>query len=284
MSLRCVRSLKRGSAAALFAVWLLFAASPCSAAPAPLRICADPNNLPFSDRQGGGYENRIAELLARDSDTTVQYSWWPQRRGFLRNTLGADLCDILIGVPQGAERVLTTKPYYRSTYVFVTRRDDGLDPRSLDAQQLRSARVGVQLIGDDFANTPPAHALSRRGIIDNVIGYPVYGDYAANAPAARIVAAVADGKIDIALVWGPVGGYFAKLQQPRLSVAPIEATVQDRGLPFTFAMAMGVRPGNTALRDALDSFIERRQAQIDEILHSYNVPLVTPPGQGQTLP
>jgi mxaJ protein len=130
-----------------------------------LRVCADPNNLPFSNRQLEGFENRIADLLAREMNATVDYTWWAQRRGFIRNTLKAGDCDVVIGLPMVSEMALTTKPYYRSTYVFVYRQDKGLNVRSFDDPILRKIKIGVHLIGDDFANTPPAHALTARGII-----------------------------------------------------------------------------------------------------------------------
>ena len=149
-----------------------------SAAPPPttsqlwptVRVCSDPNNLPFSNGGGEGFENRLADLIARDAGTRVVYTWWAQRRGFLRNTLNAGLCDLVIGYPSGGETVKTTTPYYRSTYVFVTRRSRHLTIRSFDDPMLRRLKVGVQLVGDDGANTPPAHSLSRRGVIANVVG------------------------------------------------------------------------------------------------------------------
>ena len=172
-----------------------------------LRVCADPNNLPFSNEREEGFENRLAELLARELGAErVEYTWWAQRRGFFRNTLNAGLCDVVMGVPSSVELAATTRPYYRSTYVFVTRADRGLDIRSLDDEALRRVRVGVSIIGDDYANAPPAHALAQRGIVGNVVGFSVYGDYAQPNPPARIVEAVAAGDVDVAVVWGPLAG------------------------------------------------------------------------------
>src|SRR6188472_3799180 len=143
-----------------------------------LRVCADPNNLPFSNERGEGFENKLAEMIAHDLGTHVEYTWWAQRRGFMRSTLNAGACDVVMGYPHDAELAATTKPYYRSAYVFVTRRTRKLNVSSFNDPRLRKLRIGVQLIGDDGANTPPAHALSRRGIIGNVRGYMIYGDYA----------------------------------------------------------------------------------------------------------
>jgi mxaJ protein len=237
-----------------------------------LAVCADPNNLPFSNRRLEGFENRLADIVAAELGATVRYTWWAQRRGFVRNTLKAGVCDVVLGVPVGWDQVSTTRPYYRSTYVFVTRRDRRLDIRSLDDPALARFRVGVQLIGNDAANAPPAHALARRGIVRNVVGYTVYGDYAQDNPPARIVDAVASGEVDVAIVWGPLGGYFAAREPVPLDVRPVTPAVDEPGLPFTFAIAMGVRKGDEALREALDRVLGRRQAEIDVLLDRYAVP------------
>lgn len=168
-----------------------------------LRVCADPNNLPFSNDKGEGFENRIVELLAEELGAELSYVWWAQRRGFVRNTLNAGNCDLIPGIATGMEMAATTRPYYRSTYVFVTRQDRGLDIASFDDPRLKTLTVGVQLVGDDFSNTPPAHALARRGVVENVRGYMLYGDYAEPSPPQRIVQAVARGEVDVAVVWGP---------------------------------------------------------------------------------
>jgi mxaJ protein len=170
MPLRCVRNCLRAVIAALGFIAALGGDPSAHAADRVLRVCADPNNLPFSNRQGGGFENKIAEVLAKDLAARLEYTWWAQRRGFVRNTLRAGECDLLMGVPKGYELALTTMPYYRSGYVFVYRRADALHLVSLDDPVLRQLRVGVQMIGADFANTPPAHAISKRGIIGNVVG------------------------------------------------------------------------------------------------------------------
>jgi mxaJ protein len=243
-------------------------------AAAPLRVCADPNNLPFTNSRGEGFENRIASLLAREFGTTVEYTWFAQRRGFLRNTLSAGLCDVVMGYPSDADPVATTRPYYRSTYVFVTRRAGGVKVRSFDDPALRTLRIGVQLIGDDGANTPPAHALSRRGIVTNLVGYTVYGDYRKDSPPSEIIAAVARGDVDVAAAWGPLAGYFAARQKVPLDVVPVEPQFDRPLLPETFAISMAVRRTDTALRDRLDTFIVRHRKAIDAILAEYHVPRV----------
>jgi mxaJ protein len=237
-----------------------------------LRVCADPNNLPFSNARRQGFENRIAEILARDLHATLRYTWWAQRRGFLRNTLKAGLCDVVVGLPTSVEMALPTRPYYRSTYVFVSRADRRLRLRSLDDPRLKSLKVGVQIVGDDYASSPPAHALSRRGIVNNVVGYSVYGDYSEENPPARIVEAVAKGDVDAALVWGPLAGYFAKRQPVKLVLTPVSPQIDLPFLPFVFDVSVAVRRGNDALRDEIDGVLLRRRAEIDRILDAYGVP------------
>lgn len=267
--------------------WLvLITCAACGRTPAPpvahdtepastarqLRVCADPNNLPFSNEQGEGFENRLAEIVAEDLGATVQYTWWAQRRGFVRNTLRAESCDVVMGVPSDYDLVLATRPYYRSTYVFVSRRDRALPIRTFDDEALRSLRVGVHVIGDDYANPPPAHALASRGIVTNVVGYSIFGDYSQPNPPARLIEAVARGEVDVAVVWGPLAGYFATRQDVPLTLTPVQPEVDRPGLPFVFDIALGVRRGDTALRDELDAILVRRAADVDALLREFGVP------------
>lgn len=243
-----------------------------AAAQRELRVCADPNNLPFSNEAGEGFENRIAEVVAEEMGATVSYTWWAQRRGFIRNTLRAGLCDVVPGVPSSFELAQPTRPYYRSTYTFVTRAADSLDITSFDDPRLRELRIGVQVVGDDYTNTPPAHALANRGIRDNIVGYTLYGDYTQPNPPARIVSAVASGEVDVAVVWGPLAGYFASRQPVPLMVVPVSPQVDLPFLPFVYDIAFGVRRGEDALRAELDAALARRADDIDAILRDYGVP------------
>lgn len=242
--------------------------------PGVLRVCADPNNLPFSNEKLEGFENKLAELVAGENGEKVEYTWWAQRRGFFRNTLKAGACDVVMGVPAGFEMALTTSPYYRSTYVFVTRRDRHLDIRSFDDPQLKNLRIGVQMIGDDFSNTPPAAALSRRNIIQNVRGYTLYGDYSQANPPARIIDAVVNKDVDVAVVWGPLAGYFAKQTKVPLAIVKVSPAVDQPFLPFVYDIALGVRRGDQELRDRLEQVLEKRREDVDRLLAQYGVPRV----------
>ena len=243
------------------------------AAARDLKVCADPNNMPFSNKAGEGFENKIVELVAKDLGATVKYTWWAQRRGFVRNTLKAGDCDVWPGVAAGMDMLTTTRPYYSSSYVFVSRKADGLDITSFDDPRLKTLTVGVQMVGNDAMNTPPAHALARRGIIGNVRGFMLYGDYREPNPPAAIVNAVSDRKIDVAVAWGPMAGYFAGREKPALEVSRIAAPFDGPGWPMRFDIAMGVKKGNTALVDAIDAVLKRESAQVRRILESYRVPL-----------
>lgn len=239
-----------------------------------LRVCADPNNLPFSNNRGEGFENKLAEMFAQEMGSRLEYTWWAQRRGFFRNTLKAGTCDVVMGVPQGFEMALTTMPYYRSSYVFLYRKSAKLDLASLDDPRLHRLRLGVQMIGDDFSNTPAAHALSRRNIIQNVKGYTLYGDYSQPNPPARIVDAVAHNEIDVAIIWGPLAGYFAKREHVPLNVTLVSPEIDEPFLPFVYDISMGVRRDDQELKDQLERVMEKRRADIDRVLSDYGVPRV----------
>jgi mxaJ protein len=241
-----------------------------------LRVCADPNNLPFSNRAGEGFENKLAEMVAQQFGKAVVYTWWAQRRGFIRHTLKAGACDLVMGVPAQYGIADTTHPYYRSTYVFVSQTARHLKLDAIDDPQLRSLAIGVHLIGDDGNNTPPAHALGQQGIIDNVRGFMIYGDYREPDPPARLIEAVEHGEIDVAAAWGPLAGYAAKNSNIPLTVTPIVAGEQFAPQQFQFNVAMGVRKGDHALRDRLDDFIAQHRAEITALLQSYGIPLLEP--------
>ncbi len=251
---------------------VVVAAASCAEPSRVLRVCADPNNLPFSNDRLEGFENRIAALVGDTLDARIEYVWWAQRRGFIRNTLREGLCDVVPGVPARLAMTRTTAPYYRSSYVFVTRRGSH-EPVSFDDPYLSTATIGVHLIGDDFANSPPAHALSARGLIDNVRGYSIYGDYTQPNPPAALIDAVASGGVDVAVAWGPLAGYFARTSPVPLQLTRVRPD-EEPPFPYVFDMAMGVARSNETLQQELDEVIAQRRPDIEQILRAYGVPLV----------
>jgi mxaJ protein len=239
--------------------------------PAQLRVCADPNNLPFSNRDARGFENAIAALIARDLGISVEYTWMPQRRGFIRNTLKARACDVVMGEPVGFDLARVTRPYYRSSYAFVTRADRHLDDlRTFDDPRLRDMRIGVHAIGDDYANVPPAIALARRGLQDHIVGYTIYGDYSQPDPPRELIDAVANGEIDAAIAWGPIAGYFVKHATAPLILTPVQSN--EPGMAF--GIGIGVRKSDSAFAQTLERVLADEHPAILRILDEYGVPRV----------
>jgi mxaJ protein len=244
--------------------------------PKTLEVCADPTNLPYSNDHEQGFENAIAKVIGADMHLGVHTVWNMQRRSFFRHTLLAGICDVVISVPSSLPIVATTRPYFTSSYVFVTRRRDDLHLTSFDDPRLRDARIGLQLLGADGANPPPAMALARRGITDHVTGFAMWANDDVADPQGQIVGAVASGQIDVAIIWGPFGGYFAKPFGDALRVDPITVDPRSPGLAFTYAMSVGVRKTDTALRDRVQVALDRHRPEIDAILRGFGIPLVTP--------
>jgi mxaJ protein len=240
--------------------------------PHAFRVCADPDNMPAADDKLEGFDNKIAALMAKDLGDSVTYTWWPTRRGFVRNTLSASDCDVVFGVPKGYDLVLATKPYYRSAYVAVTRHDRHLKITSLDDSALKSLKIGVTQFGDDYTNTPPAQALGARGINKSVVGFTSF--YDSEHRPSEIIEAVAKGRIDVALAWGPLAGYFAKHSAVPLDLAVLPDTDRATGFPFAYELTLGVRRADRGLRDTLNTLIDRHRADIDAILRDYGVPVL----------
>jgi mxaJ protein len=230
-----------------------------------LKVCADPDNLPFSNRNQQGFENKIAELLAHDMHAQLKYEWQRMGRGFVREYLGKSRCDLLVGIPVNYKPILTTAPYYRSTFVFVTRRQRNLRNLSLNDPALHTMKIGVQALDEEYA--PPGDALARRGMQASIVAFDTTGPH-----PDSIMRAVAQGEVDAAIVWGPQAGYFARRYGSGIVLTPVTPQVDPPGIPFTFAIAMGVRQGNIALRDELQHFITRRKSAIEHILRAYGVP------------
>jgi mxaJ protein len=242
---------------------------------AQLRVCADPDRLPYSNDRFEGFENALALLVAHELGADVSYAWFSQRDGSVHRALNAGVCDVLIGVPASQEGLLTTRPYYRSSYVFVWRADRPWRVESFDDPILRELDVGVQLVGDALASAPPVHALSARGIVANVRGYSVFSDDLEESPPPRIIEAVASGEIEVAVAWGPLAGFYARRQPVALVLQPVPADAQIDPplvpLPLAFDVSMGVRDGEYALRDRLDAVLAARAAEIDALLERFAV-------------
>ncbi len=250
-----------------------------------LRVCADPNNLPFSNRAGEGYENKIAELLAHELGWTLEYTWFPQRMGFIRNTLrGREpnalhfKCDLVLGVPVGFELAATTKPYYRSTYALVYPKGKGLDgvktPEdllALDPQKLRSLKLGV------FDQTPPVDWLLKHHLFDQAVSYQRQSGDPERYPGELIDKELAAGKIDVAFIWGPIAGYFARhASAANLVVVPFKP---DPQIQFDYRIAMGVRFGERAWKDRIEGLLEANRPGIQTILAGYGVPQLDDEGR-----
>jgi quinoprotein dehydrogenase-associated probable ABC transporter substrate-binding protein len=244
-----------------------------------LRVCQDPNNLPFSNTRGEGIENRIADVFGKALGLPVTYYSFPQRLAFIRNTLryklpGQDYpCDIVMGVPVGFDQVSVTKPYYRSTYAMVFAQGKGLDQvRSaedflkLDRGLLAKLRIGV------YDRSPASDWLSKHGLVDSGVPYKIMNADPQQYPGEIIEKDLATDKLDVAIVWGPIAGFFAKrVKSPTLKVVPMRS---EPGVRFDYQMAMGVRYGEREWKQQVESLIESRQDEIQAILKEYGVPVV----------
>jgi mxaJ protein len=239
--------------------------------PGIIRVCADPDNMPLSNQKGEGFEQKIAELIAKEWNAKVEYAWWPVRRGFFARALNGRYCDLAIEAPPALDIASVTKPYFRSGYVFVTRKDSGLDIKSLADPRLKKLRIGVNLLNSDAENTPPAMALSKYGVVGNLRGYSTF--YTSTERPEDIVNDVAKKDIDVAIVWGPLAGYFAKQSAVPLSLRPLAERDSLSDLPFRFDIGMAVRRKDRALRDSLQTVLDRKGPEIQAILKEYGVPV-----------
>ncbi len=240
-----------------------------NAAPEELRICSDPGNLPFSNRQLQGFENKIADLIASELGMRATHYWWPAQRGLVRSFLNTGRCDVLIGVPTGYDRVTFTKPYYRTAYAIVYDSTRDFSIASLDDDILKSLKIGVHV------NTPPHGALARRGILGaQVKAYPLFFDsqYSAEDYPGRVVEDLLAKKLDVAIIWGPIAGYFVKKHAAPLTLVPLEG--HDARIPFTFKISMGVRKRENELKDKLEAAMQRIASDIQQVLKDYGVPLL----------
>jgi quinoprotein dehydrogenase-associated probable ABC transporter substrate-binding protein len=235
-----------------------------------LRVCADPNHLPFSNEAGEGFENKIAELLAADLGVDLAYTWHPQVIGFVRNTLGARACDLVMGITSTSEVMQNTNPYYRSSYALVQRADAGTKVTSLGDPKLADLRIGA------VAQTPPIDVLAQRALLKNVRPYQLMVDTRYDDPGRQMIEDLAADKIDVGVLWGPIAGYWAKQQSVPIEVVPL--TGENTGARLDFRITMGLRRNEPEWKGILNEFLAQHKAEIQEILLEYGVPLLDEQG------
>lgn len=232
-----------------------------------LRVCADPANMPFTNEEGQGFENKIAELMAEKLGLALDYTWFPQATGFYRMTLGAKRCDVVMGYVAAGDPILNTNPYYRSAWVLITKKDGdlaGVD--TLEDPRLKGRRIGV------IAGTPPGDLLTRNGLMPLARPYALMVDRRFDSPAEAMIADLDEGEIDAGILWGPIGGYYAKKSTVPLSVVPL---VKEKGDPsLIYRITFGIRPGELNWKHQLNGFIQKEQGAINRILLDYGVPLL----------
>jgi len=252
------------------AVILIACCAAASGGPLEFRVCVEPDNMPFSNARGEGFENRIAKVVAADLGRTLVLVPIAQHGpAFFRQTLGSGRCDALLAMPKGVDNVLVTAPYYKSGWVFVTRSDRKLDIESFDDTRLAALKVGVPVVGSG-PDTPPLVALGKRGLIGGLTRYPISG-VQGEPVGARLITDVREGRIDLAVVWGPAAGYFVAQDDGAMTLR--FTPVADRGVSFRSSIGMAVAKRNTLLRDALNSALARSHNEIAEILAAYHVPV-----------
>ncbi len=232
-----------------------------------LRVCADPANLPFSSQNGDGFENKVAALFGEKLGLPITYAWFPQTIGFIRNTLKAKKCDLILGAVADQEPLLSTDPYYRSAYALVYRADSdlaGID--TLSDTRLKSKSIGI------VAGTPPATIMAMNGLLERSKSFPLSVDRRHTAPAERMITEIAAGGLDAGILWGPIAGYFAQQSGGGLTVVPL--LKETTGPQMIFAITMGVRHGETEWRHTVNNLIAQHQNEIDAVLQDFSVPLV----------
>jgi len=235
--------------------------------PKVLRVCADPRNLPFSNEQGEGFENKLAEFLAAKLQKKIDYMYFPQATGFVRMTLGAHRCDVIIGFPQGDDLVQGTNPYYRTAYALVAKQGSGLeDVAALDDARLKGKHIGI------VAGTPPATDMAVNGLMSNAKPYPLMIDTRFDSSAGAMIDDLNKGAIDAAVLWGPMAGFYAKKSNPPLHVTPL--VHEKSGPQLVYRIGMGVRRADQNWKRLLNRLIQENQSEINKILVEYGVPLL----------
>ena len=271
-ALQLARVLPLTGLAAILVAAPAHAQRPAPREPGLIRVCADPDNMPSSNDKGEGYENKIAELIARELKSKLTYVWYPTRRGYFRIINGM-YCDMAVEAPAGLDIAGVTKPYFRSGYVFVTRQGSGLeDISSLADARLKRLKIGVNTYTSDGENSPPAMALSHHGVVGNLTGYNTF--FSDMIRPDDIIKGVANKDVDIAIAWGPLAGYFAKRSPVPLVLKPLPAMDSLSDMPLQYNMGIAVRRRDKEFRDSLQAVLERRAPEIQAILEQYNVPLL----------
>lgn len=242
--------------------------------PGVLRVCVDPDNLPMSNQAGEGVENKLAELLASTWNSRLEYIYWAAPRGMMR-MLNGRYCDVWLQMPVLSDMAGVTRPYFRTSYVIVQRRDAAHPITSLDDPALKTLRIGVHLFAADGENTPPAMALSKHGVVGNLVGFSTTYVGGMNRPEDIIKAVVSDS-IDVAIVWGPIAGYYTKQLGADLALRPVENDSVS-GIPFAYSIGMATRRADRAFRDSLQGFIDAKGTEIRAILDQYGIPLLPVP-------
>jgi quinoprotein dehydrogenase-associated probable ABC transporter substrate-binding protein len=235
--------------------------------PKVLRVCADPRNLPFSNEKGEGFENKLAELFAAKLQKKIDYMYFPQATGFVRMTLGAHRCDVIMGFPQGDDLVQGTNPYYRTAYALVSKEGAGLDDvTALGDTRLKGKHIGI------VAGTPPATNMAVNGLMINARPYPLMIDTRVDSSAEAMINDLNKGEIDAAILWGPMAGFYAKKANPPLHVT---ALVNEKtGPQLVYRIGMGVRRADQNWKRLLNRLIQENQPEINKILFDYGVPLL----------
>jgi quinoprotein dehydrogenase-associated probable ABC transporter substrate-binding protein len=235
--------------------------------PKVLRVCADPHNLPFSNEKGEGFENKLAELFAEKLQKKLDYMYFPQATGFVRMTLGAHRCDVIMGFPQGDDMVQGTNPYYRTAYALVAKRGSGLeDVASLEDERLKGKHIGI------VAGTPPGTNMAVNGLMANAKPYQLMVDTRIDSSAEAMINDLTSGKIDAGILWGPMAGFYAKNANPPLHVTPL--VKEKTGPRLAFRIGMGVRGADQNWKRLLNRLIQENQPAINKILLDYGVPLL----------
>ena len=235
------------------------------------RVCADPSNLPYSNEKGEGFENKIAELFAAKLGVPLKYVWYPNSVGFLRNTLRVRRCDVVMGIVTGAEMVQNTNPYYRSAYVMVTRKADNITADKIEDPALQTLKIGLT------AGAPPADIAAKSGLAPHVKPYDLYVDTRHQSPGKDMINDLANKEIDVALLWGPIAGYYASQHGDELKVTPL--LNEPKSTRMAFYITMAVRPGENQWKNDLNDLIRANKDAIDKILEDYHVPMLNARGE-----